>query len=525
MSGMFEPKTDGASRRLARTQKEEQARRKSRIIVVSVVTALAILFAGALFINSKYIRRTFTALTIEGVNFTTVDFEYFYNMEYQDYRNLISQFQGMGGALPDEGRPFSSQIYNSQTGETWADFFESLTLRRMSRMVQYYNAAKAAGFTLPDERRAEIEYEMSGYRMDAERYGFPSLDSLLQRFFGNSINEQSLRKNLEFVFTAEAYGDHVRESFVYDRAQLDAKYASNKDDFDVFSFRMLFIDIEPVDIFNFETAEEYSEAMENQDKAAYEKALELAAQITDEDSFIEIAEQYDDIAYARAESTLRFAQGERLEDHYKNWMLNPSRTEGEVEVFETEQGSYIIYFIYRDDNDYYMTGMRQILVVREAVNPGDYADGEDDPEYLFAFDFAEAEAKERAEAVWDLFTAGGSTEDALLALMEEHSDDTTEGGFYENISKFTYQTYSKYAMKVVPEIEDWLFDSSRQIGDAELVYTEAYGYHLLFFTGYGERFNSFIADDRLRSDDFTAWNDSFPDIEAVRKWAYVLIQL
>ena len=80
MSGLFDKRSDGATRREARTQKEQQARQKSRIIAISVLLVVALLFVAALFINSNFIRRTLPAITIGGRSFTAAEFDYFYNM-------------------------------------------------------------------------------------------------------------------------------------------------------------------------------------------------------------------------------------------------------------------------------------------------------------------------------------------------------------------------------------------------------------------------------------------------------------
>jgi len=126
-----------------------------------------------------------------------------------------------------------------------------------------------------------------------------------------------------------------------------------------------------------------------------------------------------------------------------------------------------------------------------------------------------------------LFIAGGATESLLIELTAEHSDDLADG-LYTEIARFSYQSRHMAdvrSIREVPEIEQWLFDGSRQIGDSELIYTEAFGYHLLYFTGYGERFSDFIAADRMRGRDHMAWLEGFEeDVGIVRHWALALTE-
>ena len=66
------------------------------------------------------------------------------------------------------------------------------------------------------------------------------------------------------------------------------------------------------------------------------------------------------------------------------------------------------------------------------------------------------------------------TEDNFIQLVSECSDDTASvsvGGLYTDIKKDG---------KYVSPFESWAVDSSRQVGDVEIVET-AYGYHIMYF--------------------------------------------
>jgi len=506
MSGMFEPKQDKMDRKLARSKQEEKEKRKKRIIAISIIAALLLLSAVAITINSSFIRRSVPVVTIDGVNFTTAEFEYFFHSEFMEYSNFMSQFQGMGG-MPDASRPLSSQIYDPETGETWADFFVGSTLDRLADIVALYNAAKAAGFELPAEDRAQIEEEIEMMEMQALFSGFPSVESLLQQMFGTSMNISTFRKVLEFVSIAGSYSEHMRDSFSYQESDLERYYAENRDDLDVFNYRQFQIDIHS------ETQDEVRSA-----------ALTIAEGITNEDEFLAAAAEYDAF-YSDPDTTFRMMQGNRLDFDIVDWMLDETRSYGDTTVVDTELGSNIIFFISRDDNNYRTVGMRQILIVREYIDAEEFPAGEADPGFLQALEDAENEARERAEHVNSLFIAAGETEDALIALMEEYSDDNTEGGYYSNITKFPYQSPNLVAMKVVPEIEDWLFDENRTIGDSEMIYTSAFGYHLLYFTGFGDTFSTLIAEDRMRNRDHIEWLDALTIGTPVKRPAFILVHI
>jgi hypothetical protein len=51
---------------------------------------------------------------------------------------------------------------------------------------------------------------------------------------------------------------------------------------------------------------------------------------------------------------------------------------------------------------------------------------------------------------------------------------------------------------------DWCFDPDRQVGDTGIVET-SYGYHIMYFSGYGDNYRETLVEDTMRSDDYDAW--------------------
>ena len=52
--------------------------------------------------------------------------------------------------------------------------------------------------------------------------------------------------------------------------------------------------------------------------------------------------------------------------------------------------------------------------------------------------------------------------------------------------------------------EDWSFDASRQVGDTGIVET-SYGYHVMYFCGYGSTYRDYLVESTLRTNDYNAW--------------------
>jgi len=524
MSGMFDKKTDKMVRKQALTQKEEKEKKKRRILAVTICVVFALLLSAALILNSAFIRRTLPAVTIDGVDFTTTKFEYFFNVEYMEYMEFAAQFQGMF-PVPEIGRALSTQIQNEETGATWADFITERALQRMAEMVSLYNAAREYGFVLSQESLDMIESEVLMRQFEASMHGWPNLNSYLQRMFGFSINEQIYREILNFILTADAFNLHVRDSFTYTDQQLLAFYAENADSLDVFVYRVLTISPDMPFVDDFDDDAEFEEATEQALADAHELARQIADGITDEESFLVAAAEQDAFLADNPAATLRLQMGEALDMDLHEWLMESVRQSGDVVVVETERGATIAYFISRDNNSYRTVAMNQILISRENIDPMDFELGEEDPAYLEMVEFERQATSERAHNIYNLFTSGDTSSEALIALMDEHSDDTTPEGFYEDIALFSYNGTTFRSMRLVPEIEEWLFDDSRVLGDFELIETAAFGYHLVMFSGRGEYFSKLMAEDRMRVADHTEWHDNLVVGEPQRHRAFILVSM
>ena len=529
MSGLLDKRPDGASRRQTRVDKEHKEKTKVRVITVSVVVVLALLFAGAMFINSKFIRRTLTAVSFGDVNFTSAEYDYFYITASNDVQNSYISYFGEEEAqqyLPSGDASLSSQI-NPQTGDTWDNYFAEMTLTNMSNLAATYSAAVSDGFQLTGEAREEIDNQIEALRTQAEMYKsvFPTFNSFLQQNFGNSINEAALRKIMERSFIASEYSKHINDSFTYNANELASHYSDNADTLDKFDFRYFTVytetETEDGEEPEYESEEESKAANEAALVAARAKAADIVSGISSVDDFLNAAKEYNEI-YSDPEYTLFQMPGSNLDSmEFADWMRDSSRAYGDVTSVDMDTGAFVLFYIGRDKNDYRTVSMRQIVVVPESVNidPSTFELGEEDPAYTEAYDEAvknaEVAAKERADTVLALFTQGGATEEKLLELMDEYSSDkNTEGGLYEDI----YKGYMPIA------VEEWLFAPERQVGDYSMIETAGVGHQLVFFKGYGDRYCDIVSENELRGQDYEEWSSALNPVDAVKHWAFSLTQ-
>ena len=103
-----------------------------------------------------------------------------------------------------------------------------------------------------------------------------------------------------------------------------------------------------------------------------------------------------------------------------------------------------------------------------------------------------ATALSEAERILEAWKAGDATEDSFATMANTYSEDggsNTTGGLYEAIDPF-----SSY----VPEFLNWAIDSSRQVGDTDIVKT-TYGYHIMYFVS-GQDYFNYVVGEQLITD-------------------------
>lgn len=493
----------------ASTAAEEKRKKKTRTIAIAVVLVVVIAFAGGLYVNSGHIRAHTTGIEVGDMRFSPAEFSYFYNNVYSEY--YITVYSSFGDSasymLPQRDVPLDSQYYDEAAGRTWADFFEESTISMLRESVPVYRAAEADGFVLTQEQVDEVDAELSSLDEIAKNGGYKNAGAYLAANYGKGVNAALLRKCVLFEETIRLYKEHVRESFVYTPEEIRAAYEKNKDSLDLYTYRYFQVVLGEYD------AAEHGGDEEAAKQAALADALARAQAYADgiesEQDMIDAARDYNAETYETDDASLRYYSGSYLGTFYGDWMKDAGRQNGDVTAVGMDNGAYVVYYIGRESNNYNMVDARQILVTPNTVNQADYTDeaGElDQNAYDAAVRAAEEAALARAEEALQKLEEAGASEEALVDLMSAYSADTAEGGLYEDVNKATQADGSQY---IIPAL-NWLFETGRQVGDYTLIESE-YGYHIVYMSAFGGLYKDYLADNKLRTDAYSGWENAFDE--------------
>jgi hypothetical protein len=281
--------TKGFGLNTSKNRKAKDAQRAKKTARAAIITAaaVAVLFVGALFLNSSYIRQHFACVKIAGVKYTVTDFNYTYESLYSQYYNSLSGSSSdlTSGMLPEQGKSLRSQIYDEETGETWADFFSTMTVEQLKEDNKILVAALDAGYELTDEDKATVEDSIESIRSTAYTYGYQDINAYLKAVYGKGMDESAFRKALERAQLITSYTNYINDSFTYTPEEIESYYVENKGLLDTFTYRYFHISAGSFSKSDYDTDEAYEAAKEAAIDDTEVRAIAYADGITDEASF------------------------------------------------------------------------------------------------------------------------------------------------------------------------------------------------------------------------------------------------
>ena len=454
------------------------------LLVVCVIAFFTLLTSGFFATHS-------TAAVASGHKLSPVMVNYFYRNSYQ---NMANQYGDYLQYFLDTNTPLTQQYYDEENGVTWADYLLDQGLDEAASLYAVYNKAVDAGYTLTEDDKAQIESELSYLDLSAVYQGFSNADSYLAGMFGPGCSKKTYRTYLEQSTLATSYSDSIADSLVYTAEEIENAYNADRNSYDSVSYRVFTVNDN-----NFGMVDDVKDLAKMKEDMASEMAEQSK---NDEDAFILLAAQnapadqketyLDDSATLRSNISYSSVPTAIVE-----WLFDDARTEGETTYLATSEGAesyYVLYFISRSDNNYQLPNVRHILITVASD-----ADEETD-----------AAAKQKAEDLLNEYLSGEKTAEAFAALAEANTEDTgsaQNGGLYENVTPGA----------MVTEFNDWCFDETRQPGDTGIVKT-SYGYHVMYFDGYGDVYRDTLVRNALKSADYQAWlNEATQDASLEKK--------
>lgn len=466
--------------------KKKKANTKYAVIAIVIV----LLVAAVLFMNSNLFVTTLPALTVNDTNYAVADVNYYYCSSYMTFVNNYGDYISI---FLDPNTPLEEQTCTiTEEEQTWAEYFRQAAIDNLVQITAFHDAAVAAGYQLTEEDQATLAELKTTYEEQAKLSGY-DLDAFMVMNFGEGNNWKNVEKLVKREMVVNNYLNDQYDSLTYTEDQLDAYYEEHAADYDTVEYAYAFV------------SGAANEEAGLDEETAMAEAADKAQQILD--SWNE-----GDLDAFKAAALGVTAQAAQESVTSISGIVNQFGLEPEVgKAFAAEStgGWYVIFIKDIYDCVYPTVNVRHILI--KAVDEdadGTYSDAEKQAAY------------DRVAEIRDEWQAGAADEEdfmRLVALYSEDASSNTNGGLLERV----------YKGRTVEEFDAFCF-AGHEVGDYDIVYGESAtytGYHLIYFAGENELYSRLLAENSLRSTDYTAITDELAASYAGEKammWRFVM---
>jgi len=470
---------------------------------------------------------------------TVAEMSYFFmdsiNQWYGNYGSYAAYF-GL-----DFTKPLGEQVYDQESGETWADCFLDMAVESAKSTYALYDAAMKAEYKLSEEESKELQALYDSMDDYAQKAGFDNAEDYLKEIYGECADVESYKAFFNVTAVAGAYYSHYADNLLdgYTDDDLLAFEGDKGYNYDSFTYASVYLDL---DAFLVGGTKDDSGKVTYSDEelaAAKERAINAAKQLSATD--INTVEKLN-TALAQVEQAMAEQKGESFDPQKANvatmnqnmmyakvsslmqgWLRDEIRVAGDITSLpyenvtndangaevKTLEGYYVVLFLSRNDNRFPLVNVRHILAAFEGGTVNNVTG-----QKVFT-DAEKAAAKKVAEELLEQWLAGEATEESFADLANKHSDDGdgTTGGLYEDV----------YPGQMVTNFNDWCFDESRKTGDYGIV-ESPYGYHVMFYSGDSELTyrNQMVSNDKLNAD-LESWQKALNEAAKVEKIALELV--
>ena len=490
-------------KQLAAQKEAKQVRLETTVFVICMalilVVAIVVGVRQVINVNGIMEKKT-TAMTVGSHAISNAELNYYY---INSVNSVVSSYGQMLGL--DQTVPLNQQVFDETTGKTWADSFLDNAKSSAQATYALCDKADAAGYTLSDAGKANVDLTISNMDAYAKLYGYSNSTAYLKAMYGNGASVDGYRRFLEMNTLAQEYETYYSDSLTFTEDHIRETDSSNPAAYNSYSFHSYYLAASRF-LTGGTQGSDGTTTYTDEEKAASVKAAEEAAKELAAQSYAS-AEELDQAIKAlsinaESETAASVANTDvaysSIASVYADWVTDTSRKAGDITCIpyttgETVNGYYVVYYLGSDDNDFTLSNVRHILVAFEggsldaSTGVTTYSDAE------------KAATKAEAEDILKEWKAGAATEDSFAELANTKSDDGdgTTGGLYKDIAP-----NSNY----VENFKQWALDDHKP-GDTGIVETE-YGYHVMFYSGDTDyTYRDYLIQNQLRTEAMNAWYD------------------
>ena len=435
-----------------RKEEKEKEKKEERIsTAVGIVFLVALVCLVASFPIRTYLATHETYVVINGEKVNKVEFDYAYNTSKNNYITQYGSYLSYFGL--DTSKDLSTQMYSDTL--TWQDYFEQNAVESLKQNRALMAEAKAAGFTY--DTTDEYNTFKETIKTSAAAAGVSDKE-YVRSIYGSYATMGRIEEYVKNDMVMNAYYQKLQEDNAPSDDEIQSYYEENKATYDSVDYRLTTIEAdlptEPTELADpvEETAADTTGTTDG--TAATDTTQDTAYQPSD----AEIAKAMEDAKVLADDAEQTVAKdGEAHENEKKSsvnymisdWLFDDARKAGDTTVI-TNDNSHCYYAVAFEKRYLDETPSADVRV----IIPTEDKNGEE---------------------ILEEWKNGAATEDSFAELCKKYTQDTSaveNGGLFEQVTK----------TGMTEELSNWIFDSSRQVGDTVAI-TVSDSTYVLYYIG------------------------------------------
>ena len=149
---------------------EKANNKKAKYTLAKVIVALCVVLCIVLTVFEMGVTYRFIkAAEVDGTGYSVSEYNWFYtNNVYQIYNSYYNTYGDLAMYFFNPQGGLESQVYNQETGETWADYIKDYTNTALIEMTRLYNDGQKNGFVLSDTYYENCDAELEAIKETAK---------------------------------------------------------------------------------------------------------------------------------------------------------------------------------------------------------------------------------------------------------------------------------------------------------------------------------------------------------------------
>ncbi len=257
-------------------------------------------------------------------------------------------------------KPLDSQIQDPETGLTWQQYFMQEALEQWKQDMILLDAAKAAGFKMPEDMQKQFDSLEKDMQTQALSSGYASVDAMLQKAMGAGCNFEAYYQYMWDYYMGGLYLTKLVEDMEVTDAEVEKYFADNeqtlstgysfpvtKDSGKLVDVRHILIKVKSTGKDEDGKAITTDEDWENCRAAAQKVLDEFLAGEKTEDAFAVLAtKNTEDGGSSNNGGLYEYVYPGQMVTEFNDWCFDDARQTGDTGLVKTTYGYHVMYYVY-----------------------------------------------------------------------------------------------------------------------------------------------------------------------------------